>query len=225
MKHFVAGLVWAAVLAGCGGGGDARSGAAADAPSRAVAMQAAPAGDGAAVGADADPGFERANRLLDFGEANFRDWFPAPAVSLWVPPFLVRYYPQTCAYLAVSVDGGAGLVLDGVYVVSGPFGPLPRYVGAQAAGEYRGEIQVRLCREPPCTGEYEGFQARLPHVATLRAAKNLTPLAALAGASAHRSFRCDFLVPCKEVQCMTPAQALGKWCSRRYIVVPMTFRP
>jgi hypothetical protein len=79
------------------------------------------------------------------------------------------------------------------------------YIGAQAAGEYRGEIQVRLCRDPPCTGEYEGSQARLPHVATLRAAKNLTPLAALAGASAHRSFRCDFLVPCKEVQCMTPA--------------------
>jgi hypothetical protein len=43
--------------------------------------------------------------------------------------------------------------------------------------------------------------------------------------SGHTFSRCDSLVFCEEVQWMTPAQTFGKWCPRRYIVVPMTLRP
>jgi serine protease len=70
-----------------------------------------------------------ASQLLDFAEAQFADYFPGAAVSGEAGPFVYRYYPSSDTYLGVAVQSDSELVLNGVYVLGGPFGTTPLFVG------------------------------------------------------------------------------------------------
>ncbi len=70
-----------------------------------------------------------ADQLLDFGEARYANFFPGRVASASSPPFRYRYYPATGAYLGVVVNSDGQYLLNGVYVLGGPFGNTPRYVG------------------------------------------------------------------------------------------------
>ena len=72
---------------------------------------------------------DRARQLLDFAERNYPQWFPDRLATASSPPFAYRYHPQTGVYLGVVVQGGLGFTFDGVYVLGGPFGNVPLYVG------------------------------------------------------------------------------------------------
>jgi hypothetical protein len=120
------------VLAGCGGGSDDSS-STASTPATAAAQlrtamsvqQARPAA--AASAADA------AEQLLDFAEASFPAYFPAHQSTSTLDPFRFRHYPQTGVYVGVVVKPGMGYTMDGVYVMGGPFGEEPVYVGQVSA--------------------------------------------------------------------------------------------
>jgi hypothetical protein len=116
------------VLAGCGGGSDDSSstastpaGAAAQLRTAMSIQQARPAA--AASAADA------AEQLLDFAEASFPAYFPVHQSTSTLDPFRFRHYPQTGVYVGVVVKPGMGYTMDGVYVMGGPFGEEPVYVG------------------------------------------------------------------------------------------------
>lgn len=85
----------------------------------------------AAVQAVLAPGSveELAGQLMNFGERNFPQFFPDRTATLSSPPFLYRFYPRTGVYLGVVVQPGLGFTMDGVYVMGGPFGSAPMYVG------------------------------------------------------------------------------------------------
>ena len=70
-----------------------------------------------------------AEQLLNFGEARFPEYFPTHPGTLVAAPFRYRYYPSTQAYLGVVVGPDPQYRQDGVYVMGGPFGPAPVYVG------------------------------------------------------------------------------------------------
>lgn len=70
-----------------------------------------------------------AEQLMNFGEARFPEYFPVHARTLTAAPFRYRYYPTTQAYLGVVVSPDSTYRLDGVYVMGGPFGTSPVYVG------------------------------------------------------------------------------------------------
>lgn len=72
---------------------------------------------------------EVARQLLNFGEQNYPQYFRERPATLSSPPFLYRYYPGTGIHLGVVVQPGMGYVLDGVYVMGGPFAPTPQFVG------------------------------------------------------------------------------------------------
>jgi serine protease len=72
---------------------------------------------------------EAAGRLMNFGETNFPQFFPERAATQRSGPFLFRHYPSKGVYLGVVVEAGQGYVLDGVYVLGGPFGDQPLYMG------------------------------------------------------------------------------------------------
>jgi hypothetical protein len=116
------------ILAGCGGGSDDSS-STASTPAAAAAQlrtamsvqQARPAA--AASAADA------AEQLLDFAEAAFPAYFPVHQSTSTLDPFRFRHYPQTGVYVGVVVKPGMGYTMDGVYVMGGPFGEEPVYVG------------------------------------------------------------------------------------------------
>jgi hypothetical protein len=73
-----------------------------------------------------------AERLLDLGESFYSKYFPGRKVTALAEPFRFRYYSETGVYLGVVVKGGMGYTMDGVYVMGGPFGPNPVYVGLVA---------------------------------------------------------------------------------------------
>jgi hypothetical protein len=120
------------ILAGCGGGSDDSS-STASTPAAAAAQlrtamsvqQARPAA--AASAADA------AEQLLDFAEASFPAYFPVHQSTSTLDPFRFRHYPQTGVYVGVVVKPGMGYTMDGVYVMGGPFGEEPVYVGQISA--------------------------------------------------------------------------------------------
>ncbi len=129
-KHLMA-LAAAAFLAGCGGGSDeATTTSTASTPAAAAAQfrTALAAQGGTKVAAAVSPA-QAAEQLLNFAEANFPSLFPTHQATGTLDPFLFRYYPQTGIYVGVVVKAGMGFTLDGVYLLGGPFGNTPFYVG------------------------------------------------------------------------------------------------
>lgn len=129
--------VVAAVLAGCGGGsgGGADAQAAHDGRSTAYAATGewrAPAGAAGTIPARAQSAEAAAEQLFAFAEPAYPAFFPAfvagsPATQ-YSAPFRFRLYPNG-VYLGVVVSPAEGYVLDGVYMMGGPFGDVPLYVG------------------------------------------------------------------------------------------------
>lgn len=128
---------WAAVVvaafgaAGCGVDGDERGSAAATPAGvvselrvRALAVSTA----AAAVAPE-----EAARQLMDHAEAVFAAYFPGHPPTQVLAPFHYRYYPETGVYLGVVVSEAAGYEHLGVYVMGGPFGSAPFYVGPLAS--------------------------------------------------------------------------------------------
>lgn len=119
----------AAVLAvaGCGAGRDDTSGPTAlpatvvtELRARALALNSA----SAAVAPE-----EAARQLMDHAESVFAVYFPGHPPTGVLPPFHYRYYPATGVYLGVVVSPSAAYEVLGVYVMGGPFGSEPAYVG------------------------------------------------------------------------------------------------
>lgn len=86
---------------------------------------------------------EAARQLMDFGQAQFPQYFPSPVATQTFGPFLFRHYPQTGIYLGVVVQEGQGYPYLGVYVMGGPFGEQPQFVGPLASF---------ITPQPPATG-------------------------------------------------------------------------
>lgn len=72
---------------------------------------------------------EAARQLMDYAESVLKDYFPGHQPTGVLVPFHYRYYPETGAYLGVVVSEAAGYEYLGVYVMGGPFGSAPAYVG------------------------------------------------------------------------------------------------
>ncbi len=72
---------------------------------------------------------EMARQLMDFGERRYPHYFPDRGAAQSSAPFIYRYYPSTGAYLGVVVQGGSAYVMNGVYVLGGPFGEVLTHVG------------------------------------------------------------------------------------------------
>lgn len=72
---------------------------------------------------------EAAEQLLDAGERSYPAYFPGHKASARFEAFAYRYYPETGIYLGVVVASSATYALEGVYVMGGPFGNAPSYVG------------------------------------------------------------------------------------------------
>ncbi len=72
---------------------------------------------------------ELARQLMNFGERAYPQFFPQRPPTQASKPFVYRYHPATGVYLGVVVTSGTGYVMDGVYVLGGPFGDTPLYVG------------------------------------------------------------------------------------------------
>jgi mannan endo-1,4-beta-mannosidase len=112
------------LLGGCGGGGGHEAESARAGPAlRALAETPATA--------TASLPTERAERLLDYGQAGFPMLFPGPwpTASVSASPFLYRHFPETGTYLGVVTGAGAGFPLGGVFVLGGAFGGVPLQVG------------------------------------------------------------------------------------------------
>jgi hypothetical protein len=115
LKSLVAATIVAA-LASCGGGGALP--AATPTPAQA-----------AFVGPGAVSAQEAAEDLMDIAEGRYGGYFPSHPSTQSSPPFAYRFYPTTGIYLGVVLTGGTPYKLGGVYVMGGPFGPLPVFVG------------------------------------------------------------------------------------------------
>lgn len=121
------------VVAGCGAGGD-DPGRPAATPGgvvtelRARALAVSPAAAAAAVTPE-----EAARQLMDYAESVFAAYFPGHPPTQALEPFRYRYYPETGVYLGVVVSPSAGYEMLGVYVMGGPFGSVPAYVGPLAS--------------------------------------------------------------------------------------------
>jgi hypothetical protein len=133
-KHLIS-LAAAAFLAGCGGGSD-ESASTANTPAAAAAQlrtaMSAQAVTQVKVSAAVSPA-QAAEQLLNFAESTFPNFFPVHQSTGTFDPFLFRYYPQTGVYVGVVVKANMGYTLDGVYVMGGPFGDAPMYVGQLSA--------------------------------------------------------------------------------------------
>jgi hypothetical protein len=127
-KHLIA-LAAAAFLAGCGGGSDEATTTASTPAAAAAQFRTALAAQGGAKVAAAVSPAQAAEQLLNFAESTFPNFFPGHQATGTYDPFLFRYYPQTGIYVGVVVKAGMGFTLDGVYLLGGPFGNTPFYVG------------------------------------------------------------------------------------------------
>ena len=99
-----------AALAGCGGGTETVGRAMQLAAAQSVAPEQA------------------ASQLMDFAEAVFPQYFPGHPATNASDPFQYRFYPATGIYLGVTGTGGSADSMS-VYVLGGPFGTSPLYVG------------------------------------------------------------------------------------------------
>jgi hypothetical protein len=140
MNKFLMGSLVAAVAtvsAGCGGGSDGSADAQAERDARSTAHATAGewrarAGAAGTTRAEAVSAEAAAERLFDFAEPTYPAFFPAfvagsPATQS-AAPFRFRLYPNG-VYLGVVVSPADGYILDGVYMMGGPFGDVPLYVG------------------------------------------------------------------------------------------------
>ncbi len=97
--------------------------------------------------------------------------------------------------VSATLSGTATTVFPQFVAPSSVFEPNPLVSGTSFApsaaltfrdgistGTYTGNIELRLCQDLQCTSQYPGSPALLPFTVTVRAATNLTPLAAIAGA-------------------------------------------
>jgi hypothetical protein len=67
-------------------------------------------------------------QLMDFAEWQVPAYFPTHQPTLAGGAFLFRYYPTTQVYLVVA-GPGSGYTPMGIYLLGGPFGGQPTYVG------------------------------------------------------------------------------------------------
>jgi len=124
---------------------------------------------------------------------------PAATLSASFSPTAVAVdgFEQELPSVVVSatLSGTATTVYPQFVAPSGVFQPNPPVSGSNfaptatfyfqtglGAGTYTGNIELRLCQDLQCTSQYPGSPALLPYTVTVRAATNLTPLAAIAGA-------------------------------------------
>lgn len=129
-KHLIA-LAAAALVAGCGGGSDDTTSTASTPAAAAAQMRTAMAAQAQTqvkVSAAVSPA-QAAEQLLNFAESTFPNFFPVHQATGTFDPFLFRFYPQTGIYVGVVVKANMGYTMDGVYVMGGPFGDSPVYVG------------------------------------------------------------------------------------------------
>ena len=104
-RHSAAALLVAGLLAACGGGNGA------DAPTKtSTAPPVRALADAATV-----------NALFDWAEQAYPVYFPSRRTNQFAAPYTYRYYPETGVYLGVDADR--------VYVLGGPFGGQPLFVG------------------------------------------------------------------------------------------------
>jgi hypothetical protein len=128
--------VVAVALAGCGGGSDGGADAQAARDGRSAAGEwRARAGASGTTPAQAVSADAAAEQLFEFAEPAYPAFFPAfvagsPATQ-YAAPFRFRLYPNG-VYLGVVVSPADGYILDGVYMMGGPFGDVPLYVGMLA---------------------------------------------------------------------------------------------
>lgn len=134
MNRFAAGMVLAAAagLAGCGGGTDGRSEAAqadeAGATTQATVNSLRTRLKAEGMRAESIAPEKAAEQLLDFAESRFPMHFPVHATTQTLAPFRFRAYPGG-TYLGVATGAEGGYIANGVYVMGGPFGSQPTYVG------------------------------------------------------------------------------------------------
>jgi len=113
-----------ALLVSCGGGAGDGSSPTALAVAAAQTMGLAPGTLSAQ---------EAAEDLMDVAEVRYYPYFKGHATTQNSGPFAYRYYPVTGIYLGVVVSDGTPYKLNDVYVMGGPFGAAPTYVGPLTA--------------------------------------------------------------------------------------------
>jgi hypothetical protein len=119
-------LTLVAALSACGGGGSGSSSSASSPEAVATSLRA----EALRLAAGSVTPAQAAALLMDFAETNYPDLFPSHKENQTdAPPFLYRHYEETGIYLGVVVQDGSGLALNGVYVMGGPFGNTPLFVG------------------------------------------------------------------------------------------------
>lgn len=128
-RHLIVLAATAALLAGCGGGTEPEPTATAATKVMAAtsAATATPA-DGRRTAQAVTPE-QTAEQLLDFAEQRYTNYFPSHQATQSLAPFRFRHYPETGVYVGVVVTAGMGYTFNGIYVMGGPFGSNPVYVG------------------------------------------------------------------------------------------------
>lgn len=131
---------------------------------------------------------------------------PPPTVAASFSPtsISVTAYQDELQPVAVvaTLSGAIGQVYPRFEEPSGVFQPNPptvnstgmssttlHFANSLAAGNYSGNVRLRLCVDLPCTTEYPNSPALLPFAVTVLPGANLTPLAPLAGASDWTTFQ------------------------------------
>lgn len=72
---------------------------------------------------------EAVRQLMDFAEAQYPAYFPSHPATLTAQPFAYRHYGETGVYLGVATQQNSPYTYGGVYVLGGPFGGAPVFVG------------------------------------------------------------------------------------------------
>jgi hypothetical protein len=123
----------AMMVAGCGGGADGgseagRTGASDQAPQAAADTLRTRLSAAGTLRAEAVSPEKSAEQLLDFAESRFPMYFPGHPATQTLAPFHFRAYGNG-VYLGVATSGEGGYTANGVYVMGGPFGSSPTFVG------------------------------------------------------------------------------------------------
>lgn len=113
-----------ALFAGCGGGADSETPSA-----RASASSSKKAEPEAPTRSEAASRAADAERLFDFAQWEFQKHFPSGPSTQSHGPFLFRHYPETSTYIGVVTEPDMGYEFNGVYLMGGPFGSEPSFVG------------------------------------------------------------------------------------------------
>ena len=131
---------------------------------------------------------------------------PPPSVGATFAPASISLnaYQDELQPIAVvaTLSGAINQVYPRYEDPSGVFQPNPPTVNAPgissttlyfsnslAAGNYSGNVRLRLCMDLPCTSEYPNSPALLPYAITVMPAVNLTPLTPLAGGTDWSTFQ------------------------------------